>query len=77
MINVETQSMGIHSKNSYNTFWACCLREIGSNGEIGIRSIDTKLTQTIDNRTKTIGYMPIALFLSNNQPEMYCRLRLG
>ena len=34
------------------------LREIGSNGEIGIRSIDAKVTQTtnpIVNMTKTIG----------------------
>ena len=41
--------------------------------EIGIRSIDAKITQTtnpIVNMTKTIGlwlmYLPIALFLSNN-----------
>ena len=43
-----------------------CLREIGSNGEIGIRSIDAIITQTTN---------PIALFLSNNHSEMYCRPR--
>ena len=32
--------------NAYSTFQVGCLREIGSNGEIGIRSIDTKITQT-------------------------------
>ena len=44
-----------------------------ANGEIGIRSIDAKITQTtnpIVNMTKTIvnvilKYLPIALFLSN------------
>ena len=64
-----------------------CLREIGSNGEIGIMSIDAKITQTtnpiVNNiMTKTIGimvnvilkYLPIALFISNNHPEMYSYL---
>ena len=51
-----------------------CLREIG---EIGIRSIDAQITQTTINMTKTmvnviLNYLPIALFLSNNHPEMYC-----
>ena len=42
----------------YSTFQVGCLREAGSNGEIGIRSIDAKITQTtnpIVNMTKTIG----------------------
>ena len=42
----------------YSTFEVDCLREIRSNGEIGIRSIDAKITQTtnpIVNMTKTIG----------------------
>ena len=44
----------------YSTFQVGCLSEIGSNGEIGIRSIDTKITQTtnpIVNMTKTIGLL--------------------
>ena len=42
----------------YSTFQVGCLREIRSSGEIGIRSIDAKITQTtnpIVNMTKTIG----------------------
>ena len=41
-----------------STFQVGCLREIGSNGEIGIRSIDAKITQTtnpIVYVTKTVG----------------------
>ena len=68
----------------YSTFQVGCLREIGSNGEIGIRSIDAKLTHTTnpivynyydqDNRIMVnviLKYLPIALFLSNNHPEIY------
>ena len=43
---------------SYSTFQVGYLREIVTNGAIGIRSIDTKITQTtnpIVNMTKTIG----------------------
>ena len=69
---------------SCSTFQVGCLREIGSNGEIGIRSIDAKITQTTnpivkydqDNRIMVnviLKYLPIALFLSNNHPEMYCK----
>ena len=72
----------------YSTFQVGCLRKIGSSGEIGVRSIDVKITQTtnpIVNPTKTIGlwlmlflkYLPIALFLSNNHPEMYCSSQVG
>ena len=59
------------------------MREIRSNGEIRIGSIDAKITQTTkpqydqDNRIMVhviLKYLPIALFLSNNQPEMYCSL---
>ena len=42
----------------YSTFQVGCLREVGGNGEIGMRSIDAKITQTtnpIVNMTKTIG----------------------
>ena len=42
----------------YSTFQVGCLREIRNNGEIGIRSVDAKITQTtnpIVNMTKTIG----------------------
>ena len=51
---------------------------------IGIRSIDAKITQTTnpivnncdqDSRIMVnviLDYLPIALFLSNNHPEMYC-----
>ena len=49
---------------------------MGGGGEIGIRSIDAQTTNPIVNMTKTIGlwlmYLPIAPFLSNNHPEMYC-----
>ena len=41
-----------------SAFQVGCSREIGSNGEIGIRSIDAKITQTtnsIVNMTKTRG----------------------
>ena len=39
-----------------------CLREIGSNGEIGIRSIDANINPIV-SMTKTIGLM---------LPEIYC-----
>ena len=47
-----------------HTFQVGGLREIGSNGEIGIRSIDAKITQTtnpIVNMTKTIGLWLIVI----------------
>ena len=59
------------------------MREIEGNGEIGIRSIDAKIIQTTssqydqDNRIMVnviLNYLLIALFLSNNHPEMYCML---
>ena len=53
----------------YSTFQVGCLREIRSNGEIGIRSIDAKIIQTTN---PIVTYLPIPLFLSNNHPEMYC-----
>ena len=44
------------------------------NGEIGIRSIDAKITQyDQDNR---IMVNVILEYLSNNQPEMYCTVNL-
>ena len=39
----------------------------------GIRSIDAKLTQTTNPIVNmTMQARPVALFLSNNHPEMYC-----
>ena len=54
----------------YSIFQVGCLREIRSNGEIGIRSIDAKITQTtnpIVNMTKTIG-----LWLMLFKVSTYC-----
>ena len=52
-------SQGTYTKfRVYSTFQVGCLREKGSNGEIGIRSTDDIITQPtnpIVNMTKTIG----------------------
>ena len=57
----------------YSTFQVGCLREIGSKGEIGIRSIDAKITHPIVNIRIMVNVIfkvsTIALFLSNNHPE--------
>ena len=62
----------------YLTLQAGCVGEIRSNG-IGIRSIDAQTTDPYDQDNRImvnviLKYLPIALFLSNNHPEMYCTI---
>ena len=68
MISPGEYRYSLYQHALYSTFQVGCLREIGSNGEIGIGSIDAKITQSYcqydqDNRimVNVSTYCPIPL----------------